>query len=186
MKQVSYEDVVAAGKAGSETLMAVVNTTFAGVERLAALNLNTARNVLEIGAKNAKSALAVKDPKELVSLQASLAQPTLEGVISYGRSVYEIIGDTSGELVKMFDAQLADLNKSVTSAIDKASKSAPAGTEAAFGAVKQALAAANSAYAGMTKAAKQVTELTEANVAAATAATVKAVGTAASKAKKAA
>lgn len=186
MNKIGYEEVVAAGKAGTETLMAVVNTAFAGVERLAALNLNTARSVLESGAKNAKSVLAVKEPKELLGLQASLAQPTLEGAISYGRSVYEIIGDTSGELVKLFDAQLADLNKSVTTAIDKAAKSAPAGTEAAFGAVKQALAAANSAYTGMTKAAKQVTELTEANVAAATAATVKAVGTAATKAKKAA
>ena len=55
-------------------------------------------------------------------------------------------------------------------------------------AVNSAIAAANSAYDSMNKAAKQVAEIAEANVAAATNATVKAVGTAAKKApvKKAA
>jgi len=52
----------------------------------------------------------------------------------------------------------------------------PAGSDVAVAAVKSAIAAANSAYDSMNKAAKQVAEIAEANVAAATSATVKAVG----------
>ena len=47
--------------------------------------------------------------------------------------------------------------------------------------MRSAVAAANSAYDSMTKAARQVTDLAEANVSAATDATVKAVSTASRK-----
>ena len=86
----------------------------------------------------------------------------------------------------MVEAQLTEANKNVAEALDKAAKSAPAGSDVAVAAVKQAIAAANSAYDSMTKAAKQVAEIAEANVTAATNATVKAVGTTAAKSKKAA
>ena len=180
------EKFASVNKANVETLLTVANTAFASAERLAALNLNTARAFLEDSVANAKALLAVKDVKELVALQAALAQPTAEKVVSYSRSVYEIATETQGELSKLVGAQVSDLNKTVTSALDKAVKSAPAGSDVAVSAVKSAIAAANSAYDSMSKAAKQASDMAEANVVAATAAAVKAVGTAADKVKKAA
>ena len=181
------EQFAAANKANIETLMTVANTAFASAERLAALNLNTARAALEDSVANAKAILAVKDVQGLMSLQSSLAQPAVEKAVAYSRSVYEIATQTSEELSKVFEGQFADLNKNVASALDQAAKNAPAGSDVAVAAVKQAIAAANSAYDSMSKAAKQVAEIAEANVAAATNATVKAVSTpAAPKAKKAA
>ncbi len=53
-------------------------------------------------------------------------------------------------------------------------KNAPAGSDVAIAAVKSAIAAANTAYDNMTKAAKQVGEMAETNLAAATNATLKA------------
>ncbi len=179
------EQFAAANKANVETLLTVANTAFASAERLAALNLNTARSLLEDSVSNVKAMMAVKDPQGLVALQASLAQPAVEKAVAYSRSVYEIATQTQEELAKVFDSQVSEMNKTVVSALDKAVKSAPAGSDVAVAAVKQAIAAANSAYDSMTKAAKQVAEIAEANVAAATSATVKAVG-AAGKAKKAA
>ncbi len=120
-----------------------------------------------------------------MNIQATLAQPSVEKAVAYSRSIYEIASQTQEEIGKIFEAQFAEANKSVTSALDKAVKNAPAGSDVAVAAVKSAIAAANSAYDSMTKAAKQVAEIAEANVAAATSATVKAVGTA-PKAKKAA
>lgn len=179
------EQISATSKANVESLLTLANTAFASAERLAALNLNTARNLLEDTVSNAKALMGAKDVQELMNIQASLAQPTVEKAVAYSRSIYEIASQTQEELTKVFEAQFAEANKTMTSALDKAVKNAPAGSDVAVAAVKSAIAAANSAYDSMTKAAKQVAEIAEANVAAATSATVKAVG-AAPKAKKAA
>lgn len=177
------ENFASANKTNIETLLTLANTAFASAERLAALNLNTARTLLEDAVSGAKALLSAKDVQELMNLQTSLAQPSVEKAVAYSRSVYEIATQTQEELNKIFEAQFAEINKNVSSALDKAVKNAPAGSDVAVAAVKSAIAAANSAYDSMTKAAKQVAEIAEANVAAATNATVKAVG-AAPKAKK--
>lgn len=179
------EQISSANKANVETLLTVANTAFASAERIAALNLNTARTLLEESVSNAKSLLAVKDVQELMNLQTSLAQPALDKAIAYSRSLYEIATQTQEEFGKIVESQFAEVNKNVATVLDKAAKNAPAGSDVAVAAVKSAIAAANSAYDTMTKAAKQVAEIAEANVAAATSATVKAVSTA-PKAKKAA
>jgi len=180
------EQLAGANKANVETLLTMANTAFASAERLAALNLNTARTLLEDSVNNAKSLLAAKDAQELVGMQTALAQPAFEKAVAYSRSVYEIATQTQEEFSKIFDSQYVEINKNVSTVLDKAAKSAPAGSDVAVAAVKSALAAANSAYETMNKAAKQVAEMAEANVAAATSATVKAVGAASPKAKKAA
>ena len=181
---VAPEQFAAANKANIETLLTLANTAFASAERLSALNLNTARSLLEDGVANTKALLAAKDVQELVNLQASLAQPIVEKAVAYARSVYEITSQSQEEMGKVFEGQVAEMNKGVASALDKAAKSAPAGSDVAVAAVKSAIAAANSAYDSMNKAAKQVAEMTEANVAAATNATVKAVNTTAKTAGK--
>ncbi len=182
------EQLAGVNKATVESMLTLANTAFASAERLAALNLNTARTMLEDSVANAKAMLAVKDLQELMSLQSAFAQPIVEKAVAYSRSVYEISAQTQEEVSKVFEAQFAEMNKNVAVALDKAAKSAPAGSDVAVAAVKSAIAAANSAYDSMNKAAKQVAEIAEANVAAATNATVKAVSAAAAapKAKKAA
>ncbi|HTY99045.1 MAG TPA: phasin family protein [Rhodocyclaceae bacterium] len=178
------EQLASANKANVETWLTLANTAFASAERLAALNLNAARTLLEESVANAKTLLGAKDAQELLSIQSSLAQPAVEKVVAYSRSIYEIASQTQEELSKVFEGQIAEINKNVASALDKAAKNAPAGSDVAVAAVKSAIAAANSAFDSISKAAKQVAEITEANVAAATNATVKAVAT--PKAKKAA
>ena len=178
------EQIVAANKANVETLLALANTAFASAERIAALNLNTARAVLEDTVASAKALMGAKDVQEAMSIQASLAQPNVEKAVAYSRSVYEISAQTQEELSKMIEAQFGDFQKTVAGLLDKAAKSAPAGSDVAVAAVKSAIAAANSAFDNMNKAAKQVAEIAEANVAAATNATVKAVGASAAATKK--
>ena len=179
------ENLASANKAAVESFLTLANTAFASAERLAALNLNTARSFLEDGMANAKALLGAKDVQQLVALQTTLAQPAVEKFVSYSRNVYEIATQTQEEISKIVESQFAEVNKNVASALDRAAKNAPAGSDVAVAAVKSAIAAANSAYDNMSKAAKQVAEIAEANMAAATSATVKAAG-AATKAKKAA
>lgn len=179
------ENLASANKASVEAFLTLANTAFASSERFAALNLNTARSFLEDGMANAKALLGAKDLQQLVALQTTLAQPTVEKFVSYSRNVYEIATLTQEEVSKIVESQFAEVNKTVASALDKAAKNAPAGSDVAVAAVKSAIAAANSAYDNISKAARQVAEIAEANMAAATSATVKAAGTAA-KTKRAA
>jgi phasin family protein len=172
------EQFAAANKAAVESLLTLANTALASAERVAALNLNTARSVLEDGVSN------TKDVQEAISVQAGLAQPNVEKAVAYSRSVYEISAQTQEEFAKVLESQFSEFQKSVAGLLDKAAKSAPAGSDVAVAAVKSAIAAANSAFDSMNKAAKQVAEIAEANVAAATNATVKAVGATASAGKK--
>ncbi len=172
------ENLATANKAAVETFLTLANTAFASTERFAALNLNAARSFLEDGIANAKALLGAKDLQQLVALQTTLAQPTIEKLVSYSRNVYEIASQTQEEVSKLVEAQFAEVNKNVASALDKAVKNAPAGSDVAVAAVKSAIASANSVYDNISKATKQVAEIAEANMAAATSATVKAVGSA--------
>ncbi|MCL2344283.1 MAG: phasin family protein [Desulfobulbus sp.] len=177
------EQFAAANKAAVDSLLSVANAALASAERIAALNLNTARSVLEDSVSGTKALFGAKDVQEALSIQASLAQPNVEKAVAYSRSVYEISAQAQEELSKTMETQFSGFQKQVADLLDKAAKSAPAGSDVAVAAVKSALAAANSAFDNLNKAAKQVAEITEANVAAATNATVKAVGQAAKKSK---
>ncbi|MBL8474100.1 MAG: phasin family protein [Rhodocyclaceae bacterium] len=188
VKPVSPEEVVAAAKAGVEFGLSLANVAFVGVERLSALNLNTVRAALEDLSANVKLVMAVKDVQGVAGLQDAVVKPSLDKVVAYSKSVYELAQQTQEEVAKLVEAKVAELNKSVAAALEAAAKSAPVGSDAAVAAVKQVLAAADAAYANVNKAVKQVAEVAEANVAAATKATMDAVGQAAvaPKAKKAA
>lgn len=172
---INPEQFAAANKAAVDSLLSVANTALASAERIASLNLETARSVLEDSVSNAKALMGAKDPQEALSIQASLAQPSVEKAVAYSKSVYEISTETQEQLAKMVEAQFGDFQKNVAAMLEKAAKSAPAGSDVAVAAVQSAIAAANSAFDNMRKTAKQVTEMAQTNMAAATSATAKAV-----------
>lgn len=172
----SSEQFAVANKAVVDSLLSLASTALDSAERVAALNLNTARSVLEDSVSNTKALLNVKDPQEALSLQASLAQPNVEKAVAYTRSIYEISDQAKENIARQVSANFADWQKQSSSLMEQVSKSSPVGSDVAVAALKSAIAATNSAFDSMSKAAKQVSEITEANVAAATNATVKAVG----------
>ena len=162
------EQFAAANKATVDSLLSVANTALASAERIAALNLNTARSMMEDSVSGAKALMGAKDVQEALSIQASLAQPNVEKAVAYSRSVYEITAQTKEELAKMVEAQFGDFQKTVAALLDKAAKSAPAGSDVAVAAVKSAVAAANSAFGNMNAVTKQFTDAAQANIAAMT------------------
>lgn len=169
-------------KAAAETATFLAGTAFESIERLTALNLNTTRYLIEASCSSVTALFGAKDPQAFLSLQTGLAQLALEKGVDHSRNVYEITSQTKDKYAKAVEAQIADVNGQVSGLVQKALDNAPAGSEIAVAAVKSAIAAANDAYDGLNKAAKQVTEIAEANIAAATTATINA----AAKASKAA
>jgi phasin family protein len=165
---INPEQFAAANKAAVDSLLSVANTALASAERIATLNLETARSVLEDSVSSAKAIMSAKDPQEAISIQASLAKPNVDKAVAYSKSVYEISTETQEQLAKMVEAQFGDFQKNVADMLEKAAKSAPAGSDVAVAAVQSAIAAANSAFDNFRKTAKQVTEIAQSNVAAAT------------------
>ena len=178
------EQLIAAQKANVETLFGLTNKAFEGVEKLVELNLQVAKTALGEAGDTARAALSVKDAQELLSLQASLLQPSAEKAAAYSRHVYDIAAETNAEVTKAVEAQVADAQKKFITLVDTASKNAPAGTENAVALVRSAVAAANNAFESVQKAAKQAADVAEANFQAVTNTAVKA-SQAASKARRA-
>jgi phasin family protein len=160
-------------QANAETLATIANTAFASAERIAALNLDAARALLEQSVTNTKALMAAKTPQDLLALQTALVQPSLEKAVAYSKNVQTIAAEAKETLDKIFAGQLAELNRNVITTLDQATKNAP-GSDVAIGAVKSAIAAANAAYENLSKVAKQMAEVANANVAAATDVAVKA------------
>ena len=169
------QQFAAANKAAVDSLLSVANTALASAERIASLNLDTARSVVEDSVSGAKALMGAKDVQEAISIQASLAKPSVDKAVAYSRSLYEISAQNQGELTKMVEAQFGDFQKTITSMLEKAAKSAPAGSDMAVAAVQSAIAAANSAFGNMRQAAQQVSDLAQSNLATVTSATAKAV-----------
>ncbi len=162
------EQVLAAQKANVETLFGLTNKAFEGVEKLVELNVQVARAALGEAADATRAALSVKDAQELLTLQASLLQPTAEKAAAYSRHVYDIAAATNADVVRAAESQFAEGQKRFNSLVDSAAKNAPAGSENAVALYKSALAAANNAIESVQKAAKQANDVAQANITAMT------------------
>ena len=165
---VTPEQIQAANKATVEALLAVANTQFTALEKLATIQASAVKSAVEDSVANTRALLSAKDVQEFVTLQNSFTQPAIEKAIAYSKSVYEVATEANAELSKVAERRVAEWNENFVTLLDKVSKNAPAGSDVAVAAVKSMLAAANSAYDNLTKVAKQATEIAEANVAAAT------------------
>jgi phasin family protein len=169
------ENLVSANKDAIESVLTTIKTTFDSSERLAALNLNTTRSLVEQTTANVKAMLTVSTPDDLLKLQAAMVKPMAEKALAYYRNCYEIVAQGIEEAVKPFEVRAAEMNKAFAIELEKAAAASPVGSEAALAAVKTSIAAANSTYDQVSKASRQAVEIAEANMAAATDAAVKAV-----------
>jgi phasin family protein len=159
----TVEQVLATQKTQFDTLFGLSGKAFAGIEKLAQLNLSASKAALSEAAQNTQAALSVKDAQELLALQASVLQPLADKSMAYSRHLYDIAAGTSAEFSSAFEAQAAAAQEQF---VDNIAKNAPAGTESAVAVMKSAVAAAGNAYDAVQKAVKQASELAEQNIAA--------------------
>jgi phasin family protein len=167
------EQVITTHKENVETLLEVAGITATAAEKLIDLNLKTAKAAFADAVKNTKALSEIKDTQEFATFQTALAQPIAEKYATYLKTTYGLVSETQAELSKLFEDKFAEFNKNVVTALDKAVKNAPAGSDVAVAAVKSAMAAANQAYDAFSKATRQVNEVTEATIAAASTAQAK-------------
>jgi hypothetical protein len=83
---VTPEQIQAAGKANVEAFLAVANTQFAALEKLANIQASAMKSAFEDSIANTRALLGAKDLQEFVGLQNSFAQPALEKAIATPRA----------------------------------------------------------------------------------------------------
>jgi phasin family protein len=178
------EQIIAANKANMETLANLTNKAFEGVEKLVELNIQVAKTALNENVESAKQVMSVRDAQQLMALQAGMVQPLAEKIMAYSRHLYNIANDTQAAFTKASDSELQQGSKKLQSMVDELTKSAPAGSEAAVQAIKQAVAAANNAYETTQKAVKQAMDISQNNLKTATEAAMQATSNVAKKATR--
>ncbi|MEO8038360.1 MAG: phasin family protein [Betaproteobacteria bacterium] len=159
------QDLNAVAKNQLESVIRAATVAAQGAERFTELQVRTVKAGFEDGVKQVKAVAAVKEPSELQALSAKMFQPNVDKATAYAREVYETFSATQAELGKLLEAQVADLNKQAVVALDTMIKSAPAGSEMAVAAFKQALGTANQAYESFAKSFQGFGTLVENSVA---------------------
>ena len=181
MSNINLEQLAQSQKANAEVMMALVRSAFNGMEQLAALNLAASRDFFNASVANTQQLMSAKDAKELASLNSTLAQPNVEKLVDYARSVSDLAASMQKEITSVMEAQYSSFAKNASSAIQKGTASAPVGGDVFGAAMQQMLQASTKAYENMTQMAKQMTDIADANVKAASSATAKAAATTAKK-----
>lgn len=173
MQKFDIQAFAAAGKNAAADLTALATSTFAGFEKLAELNITTAKSVLEDSLGSIQAAAAATTPQDVLAASTKLAQPMAEKATVYGRSVYEIVSQTGAELSKVSKDKLVDAQKAWESAVASMTQNAPAGSEAFVAAFKNAASTGQQAFAQAQAAAQQAMAQAQGHVTDVVAKTVK-------------
>jgi phasin family protein len=133
-------------------------------ERTIAVQLEYAKGAIKQATLNAKAVTGAKDVQELLSLRSRIAENTLENIMGYSRSLYEVGAEVQAELSKLAEDRMSAFQQAVTESVEQAAKAAPAGGDVAVAAMRSSLAATTAAFDSFSKAAKQVASYTDAGV----------------------
>ena len=184
MNNPNIEQLAAAQKANTEVMMALLRTAFNGVERLTALNMAASRDFFNNTVATTQQLMAAKDANEVAKLNSELAKPSVEKVVDYSRSVYDLVAEMQKEITSVMEAQYSSFTQNASSVVEKATASAPVGGDVFAATMKTMLGASTKAFDQMTSMAKQLSDIAEANMQVATKATAPAKTSATSAAAK--
>jgi phasin family protein len=160
----TVEQLAAAQKTAVGNVFAIAAKALEGVEKLAQLNLQAGKTSLTEAQESAQSLFDAKDASTLFAFQTAALQPNADKFQAYGRQVYDIVSATNAEIARVIEESAAEARNTWTATLEQAAKNAPAGTDNAVAFMKQAVAAASSAYDTIQKAVKQAADVAEANV----------------------
>ena len=159
----TLDQIVAAPKAQLAAMAKLSHQAIESLGLLADLNLKTGKAALVDSAACAHDLLAARNPQELLSVCGATAQPWIEKLAEYGRSLYDIASRVGAELGKVANTQTTEAQKQFSTVVDDMLKNAPQGSQATVAAVRNVVSGASVALESVQKAVKQAADLTEAN-----------------------
>lgn len=162
MNSLPPEQIAAARMANLSLGFGLTSKALEGVEKLYDLNLQAMKATLAEMQENTQKA-SVRDPQEWLALQVNLMQPVGEWVLSYHRHLRDIALSTQAECAKVTEAEFEAHNRRMQDLVDNLANSAPAGSEAAVGALTSVITATNKLCETMYQTVKQAVEVAEQN-----------------------
>ena len=164
---VPTEQFASLNKANIAQATKLASLALENTEKLVKLNLSAAKVALAQGVEGASAVASIKDVQDLLTLRTRYAETGVQAATAYTRSLYEISSEAQAQLTALAEEAWSTYTKDVAGWVEKASKSAPAGSEAAVNAFKSPFAASTAAFDQFQKATKQVVSLADASVRAA-------------------
>jgi phasin family protein len=137
-----------AHKANAETCLGLTGELLEGVEKVVALNLEMAHEMLNEAAKTTRSALASENPGAWLIWLGGLLQP--ERAAGYSRGLYEIAATTHAGLAKVVEYTATKAQEKFVTLMSSVGE-APA-AEGAATLVRSAVAATTNAYEAFRRA----------------------------------
>jgi phasin family protein len=153
------EQFITTNKANLQALQGFTTQAFAGVEKLVELNMAASKAALGETFGHVQSALGAKDPQEFLALQAGMFKPMADKTAAYAQHVQAIVTGSGAEFTKAVEAKSAEAQKAFAGVLENLTKNAPAGSETAVAAFKNAMAAGQNAFEA-TDAVKKATKAT--------------------------
>jgi phasin family protein len=154
-------------QAAIDSAARLARISFDSAERAMAVQLEYAKGALVQATENVRAVSQAKDVTELASLRNRIAENTLENVMGYSRSLYEVASEAQSEYSRLAEERMARFQQAVSESVEQAARSAPGGGDVAAAAIKSSLAATTAAFDSFNKAAKHVASFTDAGVKAA-------------------
>jgi len=165
------EQIAELSKANVASAIKLASLSIEQAEKLVTLNLNAAKLAFAQGVEGAQAAASVKDVQELFALRSKMAEFGVQSALGYSRGLYELSSEAQSELSALAEEAWSSYTKGVATWVEKASASAPAGSDVAFNAFRSTIAASTAAFDQLQRATKQVVNLADASVRAAAATT---------------
>ena len=143
-------------------------------EKLVKFNLGATKAAFAQSVEGAQAVASAKDVQDLLALRTKIAEAQVQTAVGYSRHLYELATEAQASYSALAEEAFGAYTKGMAAWVDKASKSAPAGSDVAVNAFKSTIAATTAAFDQFQKASKQVVSLADANVRAAAATASKA------------
>lgn len=161
------EQFITTNKANLQALQGFTTQAFAGVEKLVELNMAASKAALGETFSHVQAALGVKDAQEFLALQAGMFKPLADKTAAYAQHVQAIVTGSGAEFTKAVEAKTAEAQKAFGGVLENLTKNAPAGSETAVAAFKNAMTAGQNAFESAQTQAKKAIESAQSNFAAA-------------------
>ena len=139
------DTITSAQKANLQAAEGLATKAYASAEKLVELNMAATKAAVSESFSHMQALMGAKDIKDVVALQTAYLQPLAGKSAAYVEHVKTIATDSTSEFTGAMEAKMAEAQKSFEAAVDGLAKNAPAGSEAAVAAFKNAVTASKSA-----------------------------------------
>jgi len=168
----AVEQIIEINQSNVHAIKELAEHAHTGIEQWTALHLSASRSALDEALHHAEASLSARDGAQWLTLQSDQLKALTAQAAGYGQHVYTLLSDSGSAISKSLEARLAQTHSSIASAVDSLEKNAPAGTEAAFAVIKNAVTAGQGIIASAQSSAKRAVDAAQSAITAATQQTV--------------